>query len=396
MLYNLRSDIIYYKTNSDFEMEFNLCGCCRMRLLTDKASNKKVFVHSLARAVSRSRVILIAGPLFGEENTVEIVAKALGTETEITDNSAYNIKSGDEIEIIKGSLPLVSADGSYGGCIIESGPQTMILLTDNKTLRKSIMTSLIHPYISDLYEAEGKSNQAAPENVTVVPEAEEAPAVEEIPIVEETPADEETAEEAADEEAVALIDGTDESLNEEADTPEEQTDGFQDEKIQLIFESIPDDEPIVVTDTDTAEKSDAKNLIFDTDDKENYVLTPEEISVANQLIFDSDDNLYVPEKPNDAHQKAFKSLVFDDEANESNEPHTVNLESGYQLFDDDGEAVTGKNNKHTAAFNIATIIVTAILLLTIIVLCYCIFAVAGKEGISPAEYIKTVWQTVFG
>ena len=370
MLYNLRSDIIYYKTNSDFEMEFNLCGCCRMRLLTDKASNKKVFVHSLARAVSRSRVILIAGPLFGEENTVEIVAKALGTETEITNNSAYNIKSEDEIEIIKGSLPLVSADGSYGGCIIESGPQTMILLTDNKTLRKSIMTSLIHPYISDLYEAEGKSNQAAPENVTVVPEAEEAPAVEEIPIVEETPAD----EEAADEEAVGLIDSTDESLNEEADTPEEQTDGLQDEKIQLIFESIPDDEPIVVTDTDIGEKSDAKNLIFDTDDKENYVLTPEEISVANQLIFDSDNNLYVTEKPNDAHQKAFKSLVFDD----------------------GGEAVTGKNNKHTAAFNIATIIVTAILLLTIIVLCYCIFAVAGKEGISPAEYIKTVWQTVFG
>ena len=57
MLYNLRSDIIYYKSGSDFELEFNLCGCCRMRLLTAKPSNKKTFVHSLARAVSRSRVI---------------------------------------------------------------------------------------------------------------------------------------------------------------------------------------------------------------------------------------------------------------------------------------------------------------------------------------------------
>ena len=45
MLYNLRSDIIYYKSSSDFELEFNLCGCCRMRLLTDKPSNKKAFVH---------------------------------------------------------------------------------------------------------------------------------------------------------------------------------------------------------------------------------------------------------------------------------------------------------------------------------------------------------------
>ena len=135
MLYNLRSDIIYYKAGSDFELEFNLCGCCRMRLLTDKPSNKKAFVHSLARAVSRSRVILIAGPLFGADSTIETVAQALGTTTETVDNTAYNIASEDEIAIIKGSLPLVSSDGSFGGCIIESGPQTMILLTDNKTLR---------------------------------------------------------------------------------------------------------------------------------------------------------------------------------------------------------------------------------------------------------------------
>ena len=171
MLYNLRSDIIYYKSGSDFELEFNLCGCCRMRLLTDKPSNKKIFVHSLARAVSRSRVILIAGPLFGEDNTIEIVSQALGTTTEVVNNAAYNIASDDEIEIIKGSLPLVSEDGSFGGCIIESGPQTMILLTDNKTLRKSIMANLIHPYISELYAAEMQSNtksNVSEESVTPV------------------------------------------------------------------------------------------------------------------------------------------------------------------------------------------------------------------------------------
>ena len=30
MFQNLKVDVIYYKTNTDFEMEFNLCGCCRM------------------------------------------------------------------------------------------------------------------------------------------------------------------------------------------------------------------------------------------------------------------------------------------------------------------------------------------------------------------------------
>ena len=33
---NLKVDIIYYKTSSDFELEFNLTGCCRMRLFKDK------------------------------------------------------------------------------------------------------------------------------------------------------------------------------------------------------------------------------------------------------------------------------------------------------------------------------------------------------------------------
>lgn len=50
MFYNIKSDIIYYKTATDFELEFNLCGTCRMRLLSDKMQDKKSFVHSLARA----------------------------------------------------------------------------------------------------------------------------------------------------------------------------------------------------------------------------------------------------------------------------------------------------------------------------------------------------------
>ena len=40
MVQNLRVDIIYHLSPSDFEMEFNLSGCCRMRLLSDKTSDK--------------------------------------------------------------------------------------------------------------------------------------------------------------------------------------------------------------------------------------------------------------------------------------------------------------------------------------------------------------------
>ncbi|MBO4732944.1 MAG: hypothetical protein J5662_00560, partial [Clostridia bacterium] len=41
-------------------------------------------------------------------------------------------------------------EGYFGGCIIESGNQSIIVLTENRTLRKSIMKTLVHPYIEDM------------------------------------------------------------------------------------------------------------------------------------------------------------------------------------------------------------------------------------------------------
>ncbi len=150
MYQNLKVDIIYYNTNTDFELEFNLCGCCRMRLLTDKASEQKSLVHMLARGVSRSRIIIVIGSLFGDNGIINLVSSAIGTSLEKTDNAAYGISGNDEISILKGSTPLVTSEGYFGGCIIESGPQTMILLTENKSIRKTIMHTLIHPYVEEL------------------------------------------------------------------------------------------------------------------------------------------------------------------------------------------------------------------------------------------------------
>ena len=56
MFQNIKVDIIYYKTATDFEMEFNLCGCCRMRLLTDKAPDRKSMVHGISIARARSDI----------------------------------------------------------------------------------------------------------------------------------------------------------------------------------------------------------------------------------------------------------------------------------------------------------------------------------------------------
>lgn len=150
MIQNLKVDIIYHSTPSDFEMEFNLCGCCRMRLLSDKTADKKGFIKALARDVDRSRVIICCGPLFNTDGIINTVASAIGSGLDVCDNKLYGINGNDEIKIIRGSTPLVTPDGYFGGCIIESGPQTIILLTENKAFRKAIMQTLIHPYIEEI------------------------------------------------------------------------------------------------------------------------------------------------------------------------------------------------------------------------------------------------------
>ena len=363
MLYNLRSDIIYYKAGSDFELEFNLCGCCRMRLLTDKPSNKKAFVHSLARAVSRSRVILIAGPLFGADSTIETVAQALGTTTETVDNTAYNIASEDEIAIIKGSLPLVSSDGSFGGCIIESGPQTMILLTDNKTLRKNIMTNLIHPYVSELYSAELKAN-----TTEVQTKEEPTPAQEALPVQENVLPTEDITEIS-----------TEEVISEEA--VEEPT-----------------LEDIIIADTnesDYIQKDDLKitELCIDELTEE-----PEEQDYVedNSIILEVSENTSTNAEP---ISNAFNELYLEEREEETNLDTIRQQSTDYQVIYDNGEIMDDSDDyteERTSRLSIATIIVTAILLLSIIVLCITIFSASSNEGMAPTEYIRSVWQTVFG
>ena len=150
MIQNIKVDIVYYMTATDFEFEFNLGSCCHMRLLNDKVKDRKSFVNSLARAVSRSQIIISCGPLFGDTGLISTVAAAISHGLETVNNKAYGLSSDEKIEIIEGSVPLVTPEGYFGGCIIESGSQTIIVLTENRTIRKSIMKNLVHPYIEEI------------------------------------------------------------------------------------------------------------------------------------------------------------------------------------------------------------------------------------------------------
>ncbi|MBQ2135449.1 MAG: hypothetical protein II201_01025 [Clostridia bacterium] len=225
MFQNVKVDIIYYDTSTDFELEFNLCGCCRMRLLTDKTDDQKLFLHMMARSVSRSRIIILTGKLFGDDGIINLTANAISKSIVATDNKLYGISSDDNIEIIEGSIPLVTPEGYFGGCIIESGPQSMVLLSDNKNIRKSIMNTLIHPYIEEMSA------------IALKEKAEEARTVSNMAIIEET-----NETETIEENTENYIDEISEEINDASETiqeeqPEENTADTQKDNMSFVFEN---------------------------------------------------------------------------------------------------------------------------------------------------------------
>lgn len=270
MFQNVKVDIIYYDTSTDFELEFNLCGCCRMRLLTDKTDDQKLFLHMMARSVSRSRIIILTGKLFGDDGIINLTANAISKSIVAADNKLYGISSDDNIEIIEGSIPLVTPEGYFGGCIIESGPQSMVLLSDNKNIRKSIMNTLIHPYIEEMSAIALK--------------------------------------EKAEEARTATNTVTNDEFFEIENTSEEKLDDYIDENSEesnYVFEAIPEEQP----DGNAADtQKDNMSFVFENNessDEETYskmFIEPSKVKFSKKSYY---DEAYVPD--------AAQNFVFDSE-----------------------------------------------------------------------------------
>ena len=337
MFQNIKVDVIYYKTPTDFEMEFNLSGCCRMRLLTDKAPDRKVLVNQMVRAVSRSRIIIVSGALFGEDSIIETCAKAIGNPLAEIDNSQFGIDSDENILIIKDSVPLVSKEGIFGGCIIEQGPQTLILLTENKSIRKGIMQNLIHPYIKEIVAAE---------------------------LVEKEEIAEEPVEETTEE-------PVEEMFEETADTEEE----ISDEAEEIAEETKEDTEEI---------PEPANQLIADDEDDDiQMVETPDEPQDDYRAAEDISD-LYVE---SGKKKKLFKKKKYD------YNDHDLENDFEEDITDQYEEDTPKKSGK---GLNVSIIILSVVLLLVVAVLCYCIFVVPQSEGVSAGAYLKETFNTLLG
>ena len=464
MFQNMKVDIVYYKTNSDFEMEFNLCGCCRMRLLTDKATDRKLMVHSLARAVSRSRIIMVVGPLFGEEGSIATTASAIGSSLEKVDNKLYGIRTDAPINIIAGATPLVTSDGFFGGCIIERGPQTMILLSESRTVRKTIVENLIHPYISELYAIELKnkaesiieSNTETQDSKDVIANTVEAVSdlaketvaegISEASVMAEAAAATVAAANIVKEAATLVSEvsditdnakepdelflGVDEAENIEPENGEEivlltdyDTVTEPEEKIDLIDEIFEEDEDIeplsddiqLLDDVDMTYEADMcdedielvesnlgdldpvpfeiATLVYDENqnpEEEPFLEETENIEeVAKEIIIDSEEELdedyfYAPET-----ERELVSIVPEIEPEEII-PENIKFTQDDEIFDEDDSI-----QKKVSSLNIPIMVLTALLFVLILGICALLFLLPRAGGVTPMEYVKDIFETLF-
>ncbi len=346
MFQNLKTDIIYFNTPTDFELEFNLCGCCRMRLFNDKCTDKKSLLLSLSRAVSRSRVIIITAPIFSDDNVTSTVATAIGAGVEVIDNAAHNINSSSEIEVIKGALPLVTPDGIYGGCIIESGPQSLILLTDNKSVRKSIMKNLIHSYIEEIAISGGAVASPA----------------------------EEPHEEPVEESAEELTEATEPETALITDEGQVSSDEPSSDEAPCADESKPETELII--------EDSAEQVEYEPAD------ATEPAAVQTDLFTDISSE---SDEPNEKPYQQADGLFTEITPPDKKEPASENED--YYCDDD---YYTEESKQPTSPFNIWLLVISIIILIGLGVLCFCIFYVPTKAGISPSVYLRDIFDTMFG
>ena len=335
MIENIKVDIIYFMTATDFEFEFNLGGCCRMRLLNDKVNEKKSFVNSLARAVSRSQIIIGVGPLFGEDGLIATTAAAISHSLQVVNNKAYGIASDEKIEVIEGAVPLVTGEGYFGGCIIESGNQSIILLTENRTVRKAIMKTLVHPYIEDMcimMSAERTGSSIIQDVKPAVTEPEVSP--------EETPVTDGRVEEEAKEAEPQPAEETEPEAAEEAE-PEVTKEAGEETENTDKAEPEPDAEHNV-------------EIEFYEPDKE---ISEAEEEISGEIEQNPEEIYFMPEEEEE----------------------------------DDGEP-QGKKKKGNG-LNITILIVCILLLITVFAICYFLFFLPMIGGMSTSEYFKEIFST---
>lgn len=149
MAKDVKIEILYYKSTTDVSLEFGLHGDCPLRILHSNCNSIEEFFKALKRAISRSEIILTVGGYSDEDYLPEFIACSISKKCITPDYRKQNIITKSKYPIPDGSVPLAPKSRLFGGFLIESGPQTIISLVDDRKIRLDIVNQFIVEYISE-------------------------------------------------------------------------------------------------------------------------------------------------------------------------------------------------------------------------------------------------------
>ena len=149
MANDVKIEILYYKTNSDISLEFGIRGNYPIRLLSAVCDSSESFLRNLKRALQRSEIIITAGGYDGGTYLPSLIAKAIGTSCTSPNYKSHNIISKKVYPIPEASVALAPNSRNFAGFILESGPQTIISLTDDKKVRIDAVNEIVSKYITE-------------------------------------------------------------------------------------------------------------------------------------------------------------------------------------------------------------------------------------------------------
>lgn len=152
MMQSIKIDIIYFRVDRDTKMEFRFNDFEKMpiRTLATSVKERDEFLYALKRGVYRSDTVIVVGGMNGNVYLPGIIGAAIGAPIEKLDYKMMGFEEPERPLVLpKGSIPLVTEDDEIGGMLLEKGRQSIIVLSEDATVRHKLLDELVFPYIFD-------------------------------------------------------------------------------------------------------------------------------------------------------------------------------------------------------------------------------------------------------
>ena len=219
-----------------------------------KTESPRSFLVELSQAVERSKIIIAIGELYGKNGLINIMSKGLDLPMIAVDWKSMGIAPIMNTLLPKDAVPLLAADDSLAGMILESGSQSIIVLNENAETRAKMLEMYIEAYIgarstepdadNDFFESDGDEEQPLYEQNATVETDNSA----EIILSDDTDAVEDTAD----------------AINEDFADVTEEIDADSDTKL-VVDEDEPVAEDKPTFDTEPTDEDDSTALDTDAD-----------------------------------------------------------------------------------------------------------------------------------